>query len=138
MFALPPMPPHKSPHQGQLEELPVMPQNCGMNHCCPFLAERVLECILWGTCFPEALIWHLQSLHDLVQSSKCTRPAASMPAHPALHFLKGCKVSMFTIFAVLVLVPPCQAYKVEQKVCSNIFQTEVLEAFGQTEFTSQL
>lgn len=88
--------PSKNPQQGQLDELPVMPQSCVMNHCCPLLAERALECISWGNSFPEALIWHPQSLRDLLQPGRCTWQAASMPSHPALLFFRRCKVLMFT------------------------------------------
>lgn len=84
-----------------------MPQSCDMNHCCPFLAEKAPECISWVNFFPEALIWHEQFLHDLLQPGKCTGQAASMSAYPALPFLRRCKGIIFTSLAVLVPVPLC-------------------------------
>lgn len=48
-----------------------------------------------------------ESLHDLLWPGKCTWQAATMPAQPALLFLRRCKVSIVTTFTLLVLVPPC-------------------------------
>lgn len=67
--------PLKNPQQGQLEELPVTPQSCGMNHCSPFLAERCLSASPGG----------IPSLKPLLAPAIPPWPAAAWQMH-----LTGC------------------------------------------------
>lgn len=97
--------PAKTPQQGQLEEVPVTLQSCGMNHCYPSLAKRALWMHLLGEFLPRS---------PYLAPAVPPWPAAAWqicvtgcwhPARPALLFGR-CVVLMFTTFAGLVLVPP--------------------------------
>lgn len=96
--------PLKTPQQGQLEELPVMLQSCGMNHCYPPQAKRAFWVHLLGEFLPRspylapAVPWPAAPWQ--IHVTACWHSAC-----PALLFGR-CMVLMFITFARLVLVPP--------------------------------